>query len=58
LKPKLSGKVLYNDGSDYVWEARGTPEEILERFRKLWDMTYGPDTEKEDEEEIGTSSPL
>jgi hypothetical protein len=37
---------------------RGTPEEILERFRKLWDMTYGPDTEKEDEEEIGTSSPL
>jgi len=48
----------YRQGSEPVWETMGTPEEILARFRKLWDMTYGPDADKEDEEDRQTSSPL
>jgi hypothetical protein len=47
----------YKDGHQYVWEARGSPDEILARFRRLWEMTYGPDADKEDEEECQTSSP-
>jgi hypothetical protein len=45
----------YKDGPQYVWEANGSPEEIIARFRKLWDATYGPDADKEDE--CQTSSP-